>query len=366
VFRQYADTARFAYNFAKKISDTYFAYTGESLTLNDLQKTFTVIKQTKAYGWLKDVNAQVPKLAARDYDKARKASFKNKGHSFGTNFKSKRKTAPKFRVEQFSFFKCDKKEINITSIGKVRTSRRLPRTKKLRNLRIQFNGVNWVMSYSFEHEVDRPSELSEKVIGIDDGLSSLVTCSNGMEFDSVRFSDKYKRHEKLKTQYARQMSKRYQKHNQKGKPQSKRYVKAKDAHARHSKKMSDMRSTYNHQVSRAILNTMPKAVVVEDKSLKFMIKNPKQAKAVMSQGINQLMRFLEYKAESQGTIFQKAPRGFASSKICHCCGYKYNDMDYEIPWGLAVREWVCVGCGAVHDRDFNAAKNLEYCFKEVI
>lgn len=65
-----------------------------------------------------------------------------------------------------------------------------------------------------------------------------------------------------------------------------------------------------------------------------------------------ILGFLEYKAKEKGKIFVQVDRWFASSKTCHSCGLKADAMP------LTIRQWVCKSCGARHDRDINAAKNI--------
>ena len=72
------------------------------------------------------------------------------------------------------------------------------------------------------------------------------------------------------------------------------------------------------------------------------------AKVAIGKTISQL----EYDCKKEGKAFVKAPRMFASTKICSCCGYKLPSID------LGTRKWVCPNCGKEHDRDINAAKNL--------
>ena len=76
VLRNHAGAARFAYNYCKRMSDRYYKLFGKSVSQLALQKRFTKIKKRKRYEWLKDINAQVPKQASKDFDTARKNSFK--------------------------------------------------------------------------------------------------------------------------------------------------------------------------------------------------------------------------------------------------------------------------------------------------
>ncbi|WGZ95001.1 MAG: RNA-guided endonuclease TnpB family protein [Candidatus Thiothrix putei] len=86
-----------------------------------------------------------------------------------------------------------------------------------------------------------------------------------------------------------------------------------------------------------------------------MVKNRHLSRAISDMGFFEFRRQLEYKAEMRGAVVVVADRFFASSKTCSAagCGHKVDKLP------LSVREWTCPVCGAVHDRDVNAAKNLE-------
>ena len=90
VLRNHAGAARFAYNYCKRMSDRYYKLFGKSVSQLALQKRFTKIKKRKRYEWLNDINAQVPKQASKDFDTARKHSFKKYKNGYHTSYKSKK------------------------------------------------------------------------------------------------------------------------------------------------------------------------------------------------------------------------------------------------------------------------------------
>ena len=85
--------------------------------------------------------------------------------------------------------------------------------------------------------------------------------------------------------------------------------------------------------------------------VKNMIKNRRLAKAISDAGWSSLITKMEYKARQEGKHLVKIDQWFPSSKTCSCCGLKQAEMP------LKIRSWVC-SCGAMHDRDINAAGNI--------
>ena len=94
-------------------------------------------------------------------------------------------------------------------------------------------------------------------------------------------------------------------------------------------------------------------VVIEDLNVSGMVRNHTLARRISDAGWGEFRRQLEYKAPVVGCRILVADRYFPSSKTCSNCGYKLPKLD------LSTREWTCPSCGRVHDRDHNAAINLE-------
>lgn len=106
-----------------------------------------------------------------------------------------------------------------------------------------------------------------------------------------------------------------------------------------------------HKLSRAIVDEN-QAVIVETLKTANMMKNHNLARAIGDAGWHSFITKLEYKAATKGVHLVKLDQWFASSKTCHCCGYKMPEMP------LHIRIWRCPECGAEHDRDINAALNI--------
>ncbi|HFF1840066.1 RNA-guided endonuclease InsQ/TnpB family protein [Bacillus cereus] len=354
VLRNHAGAARFAYNYCKRISDRYYKLFGKSVSQLALQKRFTKIKKRKRYEWLHDINAQVPKQASKDFDKARKHSFKKYKNGYHTSYKSKKDLIQGFYAN-YERLIIGKKVVDIQSIGEVKTSQQLPRNKKPSNPRVTFDGRHWWISVGFQEDFES-QELTNESIGVDVGLKELFVASNGTKERNINKDAKVKKLLKRKKSAQRDMSRRFKKGV---KIQSAGYEKAKAEHLRLSRKTTNIRNNHIHQATAKLVKTKPMRIVVEDLSISNLLKNKKLSKAFSFQKLNFFFQCLSYKCEKYGIAYVKADKWFASSKICSCCGMKYDhSVQPEGQWSLKIREWRCASCNSHHDRDLNASINL--------
>ncbi|MHA3403850.1 RNA-guided endonuclease InsQ/TnpB family protein, partial [Yersinia enterocolitica] len=116
-------------------------------------------------------------------------------------------------------------------------------------------------------------------------------------------------------------------------------------------RVANARADFQHKLSRAIVDEN-QAVIVETLKTANMMKNHNLARAIGDAGWHSFIAKLEYKAVEKGVHLVKLEQWFASSKTCHCCGYKMPEMP------LHKRIWRCPECGIEHDRDINAALNI--------
>ncbi|PGU90750.1 RNA-guided endonuclease InsQ/TnpB family protein [Bacillus thuringiensis] len=354
VLRNHAGATRFAYNYCKRMSDRYYKLFGKSVSQLALQKRFTKIKKRKRYEWLKDINAQVPKQASKDFDTARKHSFKKYKNGSHTSYKSKKDLIQGFYAN-YERLVIGKKVVHIQSIGEMKTSQQLPRNKKTSNPRVTFDGRHWWISVGFQEDFES-QELTNESIGVDVGLKELFVASNGTKERNINKDAKVKKLLKRKKSAQRDMSRRFKKGV---KIQSAGYEKAKAEHLRLSRKIMNIRNNHIHQATAKLVKTKPMRIVVEDLSISNLLKNKKLSKAFSFQKLNFFFQCLSYKCEKYGIAYVKADKWFASSKICSCCGVKYDhSVQPEGQWSLKIREWRCASCNSYHDRDVNAAINL--------
>ena len=107
-----------------------------------------------------------------------------------------------------------------------------------------------------------------------------------------------------------------------------------------------------HKMSHEIISEN-QVIVSENLQIQNMVKDHHLAKAISDVSWYELTRQLEYKAKWNGRKYIKIDTFYASSQLCSVCGYQNTEIK-----DLSIREWPCPVCGAKHDRDINAAKNI--------
>lgn len=120
-------------------------------------------------------------------------------------------------------------------------------------------------------------------------------------------------------------------------------------------RISRIRTDYNRKALQSILKRKPSFIVIEDLNVKGLMKNKHLSKAISQAQWYMSRVFLQQQCEKLGIELRLAPRFYPSSKLCFNCGYKNVDLK------LKDRSWECPDCHVVHDRDKNAAINLEKC-----
>ena len=177
-------------------------------------------------------------------------------------------------------------------------------------------------------------------VGVDVGIASLITLSTGEKIANPRHDDRELKRKRV-------LSRRLALKQRGSKNRDKAKVKLARLHARVADRRRDNLSKLSTRLVRE-----NQVIVVEDLNVKGMVKNHCLARAISDVGWSELFRQLEYKCEWYGREFVKVDRFFPSSKTCCKCGVVVESLP------LDVRRWTCVSCGAEHDRDENAARNI--------
>ena len=366
---QYANTARFAYNWAITRERENYKQGNKFISDNDLRKEFTQLKKTDKYKWLNDVSNNVTKQAIKDACNTYKRFFK--GRCKYPKFKSKKFTTPSFyqdnvkinfsdthvKVEGFSSSKKQNKQ-KLNHI-KLCEKGRIPTDCKYMNPRFTYDGLFWYVSVGVEYE-DATTSSQTDGIGIDLGVKDLAICSDKNTYKNINKTQKVRKLEKRKRRLQRSISRRYDK-NKKGKVYLKtsNIIKREKELLKVTKRLTNIRHNYTHQTTSEIVKTKPSYIVLEDLNVKGMMKNRHLSKAVQQQNLREFRRQIEYKSEWNNIPVIIADKWFPSSKLCSCCGNIKKDLK------LSDRIYKCE-CGNVIDRDYQASLNLKKYGEDVL
>jgi putative transposase len=181
---------------------------------------------------------------------------------------------------------------------------------------------------------------SEQSVGIDLGLTHFAILSTG---EKIAAPNTFRKNESKLAKLQRRLAKKT-----KG---SGRRKKAKIKVAKLHAKIADSRRDFLHKLSTRLVNEN-QVIAVESLSVSTMQKNRRLSKSISDAGWSEFLRQLEYKAHWYGRTLVGIDRWYPSSKRCSDCGHTMPKMP------LSVREWTCPECGAIHDRDVNAARNI--------
>ena len=358
---QYADAARFAFNWALAKEKENYEKGGKFISNSELRKEFTRLRNSDEYIWLQRISNDVTKQAIKDACIAYKNFFK--GVSKYPMFKSKKKSIPKFYQDnvkiqfsdthvKFVSFSSSKKA-NKQKLNWVRLAEhgRIPTDAKYMNPRISFDGLNWWISVCVEFP-DYKEDLSDEGIGIDLGIKDLAICSDTNKYKNINKSQTVKNLEKRKRRLQRSVSRKYEQNKEKGKYcKTKNIIKNEKLLLKVNHRLTNIRKNYLNQTTSEIVNRKPRFICIEDLNVRGMMKNKHLSKAVQNQGFFEFRKQLEYKCNDSGIQLIVADRFYPSSKLCSCCGNIKKDLK------LSDRTYRCE-CGNVIDRDFQASLNL--------
>ncbi len=318
---------------------------GEKVSDTEVQRrVITLAKSTPEREWLGEVASVALVQACQDARRAYRNWFdslsgKWKGRKIGhPRFRSRKDHRQSIRLTRNGFTLHGDK-LFVAKVGdiKVRWSRPLPSEPSSVTVIREADGCYYA---SFVVEVAAmPLPSSERDVGLDLGLSALATTSDGDPITNPRHLRARERH------LAR--AQRALCRKQKG---SGNRAKARVKVAVHHRKVREARADHLHKTALRLVRDN-QAVYVEDLAVSGLART-RLAKSVHDAGWATLVRLLEEKAERHGRTVVKVGRWFPSSQICSACGVK------DGPKPLSVRVWTCGGCGTVHDRDVNAARNI--------
>jgi putative transposase len=302
-------------------------YYGDCKVLTELKKTLP---------WMKEVYSQSLQFAIKQLDAAYNNFFAGRGHF--PKFKAKH-AHQSFRIPQNVKVGENKLYIPKFLEGiKLVKHREIEGKIKFATISRNYTG-QYHVSITVERDIPELPKLDTEV-GVDLGIKTLATCSDGKAYENVKPYRTLARRLKMSQ---RRLSKK--------KKGSKNRDRAKRNLANIHLRIRNIRSNHIHQTTKKIINEN-QVVILESLAVRNMMKNHCLAGAIADASFFEITRQLEYKAKWYGREVVRLDRWFPSSKTCSGCGWINQNLK------LKDRRWVCQGCGEDHDRDMNAAKMI--------
>ena len=332
---------RFAYNKALQIQRHMFKRHGVSLKpKRDLKPLLAVAKKSRKYGWLKEYDSQSLQQAVINLDKAFVNFFNPKLKARMPTFKSKRGRQSSYHPNG----KVLADAIQLPKMTPIRAVIHRDIIGVVSSITVSRGPTGkYYASILCDDGCEAPAKPTfiTDVTGCDMGLSHYLIQSNGKKTDNPRHLVNASRNLRRK-----------QKALSRKKKGSANRGKARRQLAALHERVANARADFQHKLSRTMVDDS-QAIIVETLKSANMMKNHKLARAIGDAGWHGFIMKLEYKAQAAGRHLIKLDQWFASSKLCSDCGQKMPDMP------LHQRQWACPACGAEHDRDINAAMNIQ-------
>jgi putative transposase len=332
--------ARFVYNQALEYRSKSWQQEKKSIGYHDTALKLTEWKQEPEKAFLSEVSSVVLQQSLRNLDTAFTNFFEKRAQY--PKFKSRRhRQSARYATNAFTFRDGRIILAKQSEPLDIVWSQPLPDDAKIINLTISRDtSGRYFVSILVETAV-KPLKKAKAEIGIDVGVKTLATTSEGEKIENPRPLVKYE--ERLQI-LQRRLSRKVKDSNNRKKVR----LRVAKLHA----KISDTRRDTLQKFTTKIIREN-QAIFVEGLNVVGMVKNHNLAKHIADAAFGEIFRELEYKAAWYGRTYLPLERFFPSSKLCSSCGHLLD----ELP--LSVREWDCPACGVHHDRDVNAAINIK-------
>lgn len=336
---------RFAYNKALSIKKHYYKRYGISLyPKKDIKPLLVVAKKSRKYVWMRDYDSIALQQAIINLDRAFSNFFNPNLRAKFPRFKNKRSKQTSYHCSGVA---VGSNWIKIPKLDFMKARIHREPQGKLKSITLSRTASGkYHASLVFEdgRKVPKPILTIDptRITGIDLGISDIITDSSCRKIPNPCFLKKAQTNLRRKHQALSRCARG-----------SNGYYRARTKLTKAYEKINNVRTDFQHKISRQLIDDN-QAVIVETLKIQNLLKNHQLAKYITDVSWYSLIEKLEYKAREKGKYLVKVDPWFASTKTCHICGYKLDNLP------LNVRKWNCPECGAKDiDRDINAAINIK-------
>lgn len=328
---------RVAYNTALRLRTDSFKE-GVTINYNASSAALTALKKTPEHAFLNEVSS-VPLQQSLRHLQTAYSNFFAKRARF-PRFKSKhRKQSAEFTTSGFKWDAVNR-NLTISKVGRLHVEWSREFASQPSTVTITKDCAGRYFATLCLDEARHALPKTGRQVGIDLGINRLASLSNGERIANPRHTAKHAvKLAKLQRVLARRVKR------------SNRWRAQKLRVARHQAHIADARKDTLDKLTTDLVRRFD-VLAIEDLNVRGMVKLPGLAKHIACASFGMFRLMLEYKAGWYGKEIRVADRFFPSSKRCSSCGHVHEAMP------LDVREFDCVECGAHHDRDENAAKNI--------
>jgi putative transposase len=371
-FSRACGTARRVWNWALAEWNRQYA-AGRKPRAMALKKQFNAIKyrdpewlDQHGQPWLKTIHRDAHAQPFAHLEKAWNrffADIKAGKPAHEPQFKKKGRCRDSFYVANDKF-RVSAKTIRLPKVGEVAMTEALRFEGKILGATVSRAADRWFVAIQVEvpDATYYRKRTSHGVVGVDLGVKAAATLSSGEGIEAPRPLKAALRRLRIRS---RRVSRKIeaakvaagfapQARLPKGTrlPVSNNRRKSAAALARLHARVANVRADFTHKLTTRLCREN-QAVVIEDLRVKGMLANDRLARAISDVGFGLFRSQIEYKAKRYGTRLVIADRWYPSSRLCSVCGWKNESL------ALKDRSWTCPECGTHHDRDVNAARNLE-------
>jgi len=344
ILHRHAGVARFAYNWGLEQRIELFKEQQGNARFTDAMKQHKLLNSLKRtqFPWMYQSSKCAPQEALRDLHQAFKNFYRGRKNEKKVGFPRFKRKGVRDSFRLTGVIRFIGRRIQLPRIGKVRLKERKSCYYQGRLLSVTMGrrAHKWFVSITVEEEIPNPIPIKGKPVGVDLGIKTLATLSDGITFANPRALGR-------RIQKLRKLSKSLSR-KKKG---SKNREKAKLRVARMYLRIFNIREDTLHKLTTYLAKSHSR-IVIEDLCVSGMMKNRRLARAIADVRFYEFRRQLEYKCQWYGSELIIASRTFPSSKRCSACGHKKKELS------LSEREYECEECGLKIDRDLNAALNL--------